>query len=112
MSWYQFDNGKTIGQKGSEKGQILLDEEHEFGARITLEKVGSLFKKHFAITCGIYGWMIHTHFVSTKNKGFEAFQAMKSELDRILNLIPTEDEANDDNMSLVSDEISKFVDNF
>lgn len=36
--WYSFDNGSTIGTDGSENGVIIKDEEHELGARITLEK--------------------------------------------------------------------------
>jgi len=48
MSWYRFDEGKTIN------GRTLLDEEHELGARITLEKVNSTPENYFEITCGIY----------------------------------------------------------
>ncbi len=52
-----------------------MDEEHELGARITLEKVGSFLKGHFAITCGIYGWMMHTHFISSTNEALKDFEA-------------------------------------
>ena len=37
---------------------------------------------------------------------------MKGELDRILNLVPTIEKVSDDNMSCVTDEISKFVNEF
>jgi len=40
------------------------------------------------------------------------YEAMKGELDRILNLVPTIEKASDDNMLYVTDEISKFVDEF
>jgi len=40
MSWYAFDNEKSIGQRGSESGTIIRDEEHGDGARITLEGDG------------------------------------------------------------------------
>ncbi len=112
MSWHKFDSGKTVGQKGSEGGKILLDEVHELGARITVEKGGSFLKRHFAITCGVYGWMMHTHFISSNNEALKDFEAMKCELDRILNLVPTIEKASDDNMSRVTDEISKFVNEF
>ena len=60
MSWQPFDDGKTIGQRGSEKGIIVGDEEHLEGARVTLEQDGEAAP--YAITCGIYGWMVHTRF--------------------------------------------------
>ena len=98
MTWYCFDKGKTVGLTGSENGEILLDEEHELGARITLEKVDLPGKNYFAITCGIYGWMFHTHFVSSE-EALRDFEAMKLELTGIINLIPTVENANDENVS-------------
>lgn len=43
---------------GSEGGIILLDEEYHQSCRITLEKC----ERYYAITCGIYGSMVHTVF--------------------------------------------------
>ncbi len=48
----------TIGTVGSEYGEIIADEEYNNSCRITLEKC----KKYYAITCGIYGSMVHTAF--------------------------------------------------
>ena len=42
----------------SEGGVILRELEHPDGARIALERGGAV--SPFAITCGIYGWMVHT----------------------------------------------------
>lgn len=36
--WMKYDEGKSIGEKGSEKGFIIFDSENLDGARITLEK--------------------------------------------------------------------------
>jgi hypothetical protein len=58
FSWHSFENGGTLGQAGSEEGTILRDEEHPLGARISLERDCRVAP--FAITCGIYGWMLHT----------------------------------------------------
>ncbi len=60
--WYAFDDGKSIGSKGSEQGNIIMDIEHIDGARITLEKDTSIAP--FAITMGIYGLMFHTDYKS------------------------------------------------
>jgi hypothetical protein len=112
MSWHQFDEGKTIGQKGSEGGETLLDEEHQLGARITVEKIISRPPNYFAITCGNYGWFFHTYFVSPEAQANIDYEEMKSDLDKILKIIPNVGEDNDENMARVSDEISKFVDKF
>ena len=46
------------GNVGSEGGEILSDEEYKNACRITLEKC----EKYYAITCGVYGAMVHTAF--------------------------------------------------
>ena len=61
MTWRKYDHGATIGQHISQEGIVIQDEEHELGARITLQRDGYT---PFAITCGIYGWMVHTRFFS------------------------------------------------
>ena len=70
--WEPFDNGGTIGQEGSENGTIISDEEHLRGARITLERTTPTAP--FAITCGVYGWMVHTRFVSTEAEAIAQFE--------------------------------------
>jgi len=55
--WKPYDDGITIQNRGPENGIILYDEELREGARITLEKDGCA---PYAITCGIYGLMVHT----------------------------------------------------
>ena len=46
--WRPFESGSSIGATGSEGGKILLDEEHDAGARITLEQGPKI---PFSITC-------------------------------------------------------------
>ena len=50
--WNLFEKGKTINKRGPEEGITLKDEEHNDGARITLEKDGSIAP--FSITCLLY----------------------------------------------------------
>src|SRR2546426_803519 len=87
--WYPVDNGVTVGQKGSEEGTIVSDEENVDGARITLERDG---RTPFSITCGIYGWMVHTHFFSDEASARDSRQEMKESLDGIVQLIPCLDD--------------------
>jgi hypothetical protein len=58
MNWQPFEEGSTIGKIGNEGGEIIIDQEHIGGARLTLEQ--SCLRARYAITCGIYGWMVHS----------------------------------------------------
>jgi hypothetical protein len=109
--WQPFDSGQSIGQKGSEDGTILRDEEHIYGARITIERLGHI-RRRFSITCGIYGWMLHTRFFFSRIETQKAFEEMKDELAGILNLIPSVEEADDIKVEAVSKAISEFVERF
>ena len=106
--WYLFDGGRSIGQRGSEGDSILRDEEHPDGSRITLEGGG----KSFSITCGIYGWMVHTRFFSDETEAQNAFDEMKAGLVNILNIIPLEGESADAKMEAVTDALTDFIERF
>src|SRR5262249_53589230 len=64
MGWGPFDGGATVGQRGSEDGAIVRDDEHDLGARITLER--GCAHCPVAVTCGIYGWFFHTRFLGSE----------------------------------------------
>jgi hypothetical protein len=97
-----FDDGRALGTAGSESGTIARDEEHDGGARITLERDAA--SAPFAITCGIYGCMAHTRFFSNEVEAVTAFEEMKHGLERILR---SETEGDD-----ISDSIADFVARF
>lgn len=102
MQWADFDNGSSIGQIGSESGVIIRDSQHRFGARITLERAGSVAP--YSITCGIYGCMAHTRFFSTELEASNEFDLMAAALDSIL-------QAPADEVDLI-ESIGKFVERF
>jgi len=111
MSWYPFDSGKSIGQLGSESGNIVRDEEHGDGARITLERGAQ--HAPFAITCGIYGWMVHTRFLGTELEAQSEYEKMKAELSKIISTIPlTPDPRVDSQSRPASESLSDFVRKF
>jgi hypothetical protein len=83
--WQLFEDGATIGQKGSEDGIILRDEEHDAGARITLER-GCAHGVPYAVTCGIYGWFFHTRLLGSEEEA--DYPAMREGLANILDIIP------------------------
>ncbi|MCB8952133.1 MAG: hypothetical protein H6650_08990 [Ardenticatenales bacterium] len=99
--WNPFQNGSTIGMKGSERGIIIRDEEHDLGARITLEKIDT--GAPYRITSSICGWMIHTSFFSDEVRAISAYDVMKLELN---NMLLEKDEIN------LAQKISKFIQEF
>lgn len=76
-SWILYENGSTIGKKGSENGKIICDEEYLGSCRITLEETKSI---PYSITCGVYGLMCHTAFSKTELDAKEKYECMKKEL--------------------------------
>jgi len=89
--WDLFDGGGTYCQVGSENGTIMRDEEHDMGARITLERNATTAP--YAITCGVYGWMVHTRFFRVETEAFARFEEMKNSLSGILGTIPQANDA-------------------
>jgi len=63
------------GDTGSEGGIVLADEEYKEECRITLEKC----ERYHAITCGVYGDMVHTTFCNME-EAESKYEAMKAEL--------------------------------
>jgi hypothetical protein len=103
-SWYPFDNGATLSQKGSEEGVIMRDEEHPSEARITLERDARTAP--FAITCGIYGCMMHTRFFALESEATAQYDAMKAALSALLR---TESESGPGERPSFLDRIAAFV---
>jgi len=66
---------KPACTRGSEGGVVLADEEYEGACRITLERC----PRYDAITCGVYGAMVHTVFRDPANSR-AVYEAMKAEL--------------------------------
>ncbi len=89
-TWSDFEDGKTIGAKGSEEGIIILDLEYDGGARITLEENARPDEKGesipFAITFGIYGLMFHTHYESIFELVNERISQTKLKIEAIFEL--------------------------
>jgi hypothetical protein len=111
MGWTAFDNGATVGQRGSEDGVILRDDEHDVGSRITLERDGRIAP--FAITCGIYGWMFHTRWFATEREAAEEYARMTEALTSILEMIPYPDDPEAGQKTpQVIEAIGRFVDRF
>jgi hypothetical protein len=106
-SWHPFNSGAALGQAGSEEGVIVYDEEHPLGARITLERAARIAP--FAISCGIYGWMMHTRFFSSQDEAETQYEVMKRALAALLEAAEKTAEI-DGGRQVLMEGVSRFVD--
>jgi hypothetical protein len=104
--WRPFEDGATLGLPGSEEGLVVRDEEHPLGARITLERATTVAP--FAITCGIYGWMMHTRFFSSEPEAESQYDLMKNSLSALLEAAERTAEIDGGHQVLIEG-IEKFV---
>jgi hypothetical protein len=109
-SWHAFDQGQSIGTSGSEGGVILRDEEHDAGARITLERDTRVAPS--AITCGLYGWFFHTCFFGSPAEAGKTCDEMKIEMQKIIDLISDVVDGKEGAEGRVYGSISEFVERF
>lgn len=72
---------------GSEGGIIIADEEYKSACRITLERC----ERYDAITCGVYGCMVHTAFCDN-SRSQEVYDNMKIELEHFIDKDTTVEE--------------------
>jgi len=111
--WYQFAGGLTLGQVGSEGGTIVRDEDHVDGARITLEEGPGYTRAQFTITCGVYGWMVHTRFFDKEEEASREVKAMKQGLEDVLAAIAVSTDINDEaQMDRARKACARFVERY
>ncbi len=109
--WTPYADGETINQEGTEGGHIIRDDEHIDGARITLEQQCRMAP--FAITCGIYGWMVHSCFYADQMTAEDEYAQMQQGIEHILSLIPRDDDPDLENrLDKVEDAVASFAQHF
>jgi hypothetical protein len=108
--WLPFEDGETLGIKGTEGGTVIEDEGHARGARITLES--KCLRAPFAITCTIYGWAYHTRFLADEATAKQAYDDMKVALLDILDLLPQTEDDEPADAEAVEDALQVFTERF
>jgi len=109
--WQAFDGGSTRGGRGSEEGRIVVDDEYEGSARITLEE--GCRAAPLAITCGLYGWLVHTRFFSDEGEAQRAFADMKGALVELIRLATVGDGDNEaEVVRRTSEAVRQFVERY
>lgn len=104
--WIQVNNGATVGTAGTE-GEIVQDHYLPGEAHTTLERATD----RYALTVGIFGWMVHTIFLA-EEESEGLYAEVQTELQRIVALIPDEDDATDETIAAVTDEITQFTERY
>lgn len=107
MTQWQAIESSDTKHSGSEGGKIIFDEEHKYGARITLEENCSY--SPYAITCGVYGLMVHTRFFESKEQAEAELVPMKSELEKIVRSFSS---PASENQNVDYDQAANFCENF
>jgi len=80
--WHVFEKGRPVGQQGSENSTIVMDEEHAWGARITLARNSGVAP--WSITCSVYGTFMHTAIATSENEAKIKYSNMKRDLVSIM----------------------------
>jgi len=111
LNWKPYQHGASIGAIGSEEGVIVQDDEHAMGARVTLERRDGKAAR-FAITCGVYGWFLHTHYCGSGEEARQDFEGMKLGLDRIADVLSSDGTSPEQREHAVLAVISDFVDRY
>jgi hypothetical protein len=111
IQWDTFEDGMTLGKPGPEAGRIVRDEDYDDAARITLERDGRAAP--FAITCSLYGWLMHTRFFSDADVAQAEYERMQLALGEIAAHIPDVNAPDlDAGLRTVSGAIREFVAKF
>jgi hypothetical protein len=114
-SWEPYRSGSTTGQRGSENGEIVVDDEYRDGVRITLEReaMGPPGWREraipFSITCGIYGRMVHTRIFSEEIQARTQLDEMKKSLGILVDQLLDEESNGDDRDALSRSDLDEFV---
>ena len=112
MTWQQYEDGQTVGRTGTEGGIIQHDEEYDGAARITLEQ--GCLRAPYAITCGVYGHLVHTRFLADDETAVHALDTMKTALAAIVDQLPKNDDDPQwsEKLAAVEEAAAQFVRDF
>ncbi|MCS7071709.1 MAG: hypothetical protein NZM00_09400, partial [Anaerolinea sp.] len=107
---YAYEDGATLGLTGSEGGQIIADEEHPAGARITLEQ--NCLRAPYAITLVIYDWTFITRFTADLPLAEYEYGLIKAQLEAdVFPYLETNGDTGD-SIDRIADAIMRFVEQY
>jgi len=81
--WQPYNQGRSIGIKGSEGSEIVRDEEHPLGARMTIKQG----QDYVSVSCMISGKIDHTRFFKEIGAAEHEYITMKEELAKVMDAV-------------------------
>jgi hypothetical protein len=81
--WEPYNNGRSIGIIGSEGSQIIRDEEHPLGARMTIKQG----QDYVSVSCNIAGKIDHTRFFKRMTAAKRDYETMQQELTEVIEAV-------------------------
>ena len=84
-SWLLYHEGGTIGTTTPLGDEILMEEVHSDGARLTIKRSS----KYVSVSCSINKWIEHTRFFNTVHDAKREYRTMKPALVEITDLLQT-----------------------
>ena len=82
-SWKPYNNGRSIGLRGAEGSEIIRDEEHPLGVRMTIKQGGDFV----SVSCSISGKIDHTRFFKEMRGAEQEYRIMQRELTKVIKLV-------------------------
>jgi hypothetical protein len=111
VNWTPYDQGSTLGKTGREGGAIVVDDEYVGAARIILEE--NCLRAPYAITCAVYGYLLHTRFLADDETAQYALDEMKAALVAIVASLPGADDPDEAAQSAaLADAVDAFMRRF
>lgn len=102
-NWQPYNEGRSIGVK-SEGGEIVQDEEHPMGARITIKQG----REYVAVSCSISGKIDHTRFFKDMQTATNEYPTMKAELLKVVEAIGSSSMADIKMWEAISGFVARF----
>jgi hypothetical protein len=103
-SWQPYNRGRSIGIKGSEGSEIIRDEEHPLGARMTIKKG----KDYVSVSCNIAGKIDHTRFFKGMKAAELEYQIMQQELVNVMTAVAAANAADIKVWEAISGFVTRF----
>jgi hypothetical protein len=103
-NWQPYNQGRSIGVKGSEGSQIVRDEEHPLGARMTIKQG----QDYVSVSCNISGKIDHTRFFREMKAAEQEYFNMQQEMTKVIGAISFSKAADIKVWEAISEFVTRF----
>jgi hypothetical protein len=104
IDWQPYNQGRSIGVKGSEGSKVVRDEEHPLGARMTIKQG----RDYVSVSCSISGKIDHTRFFKEMRTAEREYSTMQRELARVMSSVSSAKAADIKVWEAISEFVARF----